>query len=1028
MQYRLLGPHRGGRVVAVAGDPSDRRVFYFGSTGGGVWKTTDGGVIWENVSDGYFKRASVGALAVSPSDPNVIYAGMGETTIRGNVSLGDGVYKSSDAGKSWRHCGLEDTQNISEIEIHPTNPDIAYVGGFGHVWGRNEERGVYRTQDGGQSWEKVLFRSNKAGVCDITMDPTNPRILYVAFWEAHRTPYSLESGGPDSSIYKTEDGGDSWTEITRNPGLPKEGLLGKIGLAAAPKAGRVWAIVDHVEESGVYRSEDYGETWKKLTGDANLIQRPWYWMHIAADPQDPDTVWVPNFELWKSVDGGTTYQVVSTPHVDNHDLWFDPADPERMMMGNDGGACVSYNGGETWSTLYNQPTAEFYHVITDNQTPYRVYGAQQDNTTLSLPSRSNAVAINFTEWDEIGGGESGYIAVRPDNPDIVFAGSYQGLLTRYDRSTGLQKNITVWPENVSGHAASETRYRFQWTSPTLLSPHKPGVLYTAGNLLFRSNDDGQSWDPISPDLTRADPETMGPSGGPVTKDMTGAEFYGTIFAVAESPVEGGVIWAGSDDGLLHLTRDGGENWENVNPPELPDWALISIIEASPHDAATAYVAATRYKSHDNKPYLFKTSDYGKTWTTIVNGIPEDDFTRVIREDPQRRGLLFAGTETGIYVSFDDGENWQRLQLNMPLVPIHDFVIHGSDLVVATHGRSFWILDDISPLRQMVDEVLCKDVHLFKPRDTTRFAGKEGFGHQAIQGKNLKAANGLNVTYKQTTNPDGETEIFFLDAGNNPPDGVIVHYSFKEQPGGEVTLTFLDKEGNEIKSFSSQKDEKKKEKRVKTEAGTNRFVWNMRIADATLIEGDEVSKTFVGGPKVAPGEYQVQLKVGDKTLTESFQILGDPRVGSTQADFDAQFALQKQIRDKISAAHEGVGKIRAITKQIEAWEERIDDESFKSAARDFKEKLSGVEGQIVQTRAKGPKDRLKFPVMLNSKLASLAGVVASAEGKPNRQSQELFEDLSGRVDTALAELDELLNTDLSALNEKIAEAKVTPVSA
>jgi photosystem II stability/assembly factor-like uncharacterized protein len=1027
MKYRNIGPTRGGRVVAVAGDPSDKRVFYFGSTGGGVWKTSDGGVTWENVSDGYFKRASVGALQVSKSDPNVIYAGMGETTIRGNVSRGDGVYKSTDAGKSWVHCGLEDTQNISEIEVHPTNPDIVYVGGFGHVWGKNEERGVYRSKDGGKSWKKVLYRSDKAGVCDITMDPTNPRILYVAFWEAHRTPYSLESGGPDSSIYKTEDGGDTWIEVTRNTGLPQEGLLGKIGLAAAPKGGRVWAIIDHVEEPGVYRSDDYGETWKKLTGDANLIQRPWYWMHIEADPQDPDTLWCPNFELWRSVDGGTTWQAYSTPHVDNHDLWFDPSDPDRMIMGNDGGSCVSYNGGLTWSTQYNQPTAEMYHVITDNRQPYQVYGAQQDNTTIRIPSRSNSAAINFTEWEEVGGGESGYIAIRPDDPNIVFAGSYQGLLTRYDQGTGLQRNITVWSENASGHAASEMKYRFQWTSPTLLSPHSPNTLYTAGNILFRSSDDGHSWDAISPDLTRADPETMGPSGGPVTKDMTGAEFYGTIFAVAESPVEPGVIWAGSDDGLLHVTRDGGQSWENVNPPELPDWSLISIIEASSHDGGTAYVAATRYKSHDDRPYLFKTSDYGKTWTKIVNGIPDWDFTRVIREDPERNGLLFAGTETGMYVSLDDGENWQLLKLNLPLVPIHDFVIHEGDLVVATHGRGFWILDDITPLRQMADDVASKAMHLFKPRDTIRYAGKEGFGHAPVEGKNLRFAGGLIVTFKRETKPDGEVEITYLDAGHNPPDGVVVHYSFKENPEDEVTLTFTDGDGNTVRSFSSKKDEKKKEQTVRAEAGANRFTWNMRLPDATLIEGDEVSKTFVTGPRVVPGSYHVQLKVGDGTLTESFEIIGDPRVGSTQEDFDAQFALQKQIHEKISAAHEGVGKIRAITKQIEAWEERLDDEGFKSAAKDFKEKLKAVEGEIVQTKAKGPKDRLKYPVMLNSKLASLQGVVASAEGRPTRQSYELYDDLAGRVDAALGRLDALLESDLAALNQKISAARVTPVS-
>lgn len=1027
MKYRSIGPTRAGRVVAVAGDPSDRRVFYFGSTGGGVWKTTDGGVTWENVSDGYFKRASVGALQVSRSDPRVIYAGMGETTIRGNVSRGDGVYKSIDGGRSWIHCGLEATQNIAEIEIHPTNPDIVYVGAFGHVWGRNPERGLYRTTDGGKTWDLILHKSDKAGVCDLTMDPTNPSVLYVAFWEAHRTPYSLESGGPDSGIYRSEDGGDTWTEITRNTGLPQDGPLGKVGIVAAPKPGRIWALVEHAEQPGMYRSDDFGESWKLLTNDANLIQRPWYWMHVEADPKNPDVVWVPNYELLKSIDGGKTYSVYSTPHVDNHDLWIDPNDPERIIMGNDGGACVSYNGGLTWSTQYNQPTGEFYHVITDNRKPYRVYGAQQDNTTMSIPSRSNSAAINFTEWEEVGGGESGYIAIREDDPDVIYAGSYQGVLTRYDRRNGLVENVSVWPEQGSGHAASEVKYRFQWTAPIHTSPHNPGVLYTSANVLFRSTSEGRAWEAISPDLTRADPETLGPSGGPITKDMTGAEFYGTIFAVAESPLEPGVIWTGSDDGLIYVTRDGGENWENVNPPDLPDWALISIIEASSHDAGTAYVAATRYKSHDDKPYLFRTTDYGKTWKKIVEGIPEWDFTRVIREDPERQGLLFAGTETGIYVSFNSGDNWQPLKLNLPLVPIHDFVIHDGDLVVATHGRAFWILDDISPLRQMTDDIASKPAHLFTPRDTIRYGGQLGFGHGPVEGKNLRFAGGLIVTFNRKTRPDGEVEISYLDAGHNPPDGVVIHYSFAEAPSDEVTLSILDADGNGIRTFSSAR-KAGAGPQVKTAAGANRFVWNMRLEDAPLIEGDDVSKAFVTGPRVAPGDYQVQLKVGDTVLTEPFRILPDPRISASQEDWDAQFALQKRIHDAISRAHEGVGKIRSLAGQVEAWEKRVDDEEFRSAAASFREQLKAIEGEIVQTKAKGPKDRLKYPVMLNSKLSSLQNVISTAQGRPNQQSYDLAEELIAKVDAALGRLDTLLDTDLAVLNQRIVDAKVSPLTA
>ncbi|MEZ4572621.1 MAG: hypothetical protein R2849_20360 [Thermomicrobiales bacterium] len=691
MRYRNIGPTRGGRVVAVAGDPVNKAVFYFGSTGGGVWKTDDAGTTWRNVSDGFFEWASVGALAVAPSDTNVIYAGMGETTIRGNVSRGDGIYKSTDAGRTWQQMGLSETQNIGSIVVHPTNPDVLYVAAFGHVWGPNQERGLYRSTDGGANWERVLFISDKAGALDIAMDPTNPRILFVSTWEAGRTPYSLNSGGPGSGIHRSTDAGESWELLNDKPGMP-QGVLGKIGVAVAAGGGRVYAIIE-AEEGGLYRSEDNGETWALKDDDPNIIQRPWYWMHIIADPQDPNTVWLPSYDLLKSIDGGESFTPIATTHADNHGLWIDPEDSNRMIQGNDGGACVTFNGGLSWSTIYNQPTAEFYHVTTDTRTPYRVYGAQQDNTTLSVPSQSEGTAINFTEWEVIGGGESGYIAVRPDNPDIIFAGSYQGLLTRYNHGTGQVKNITVWPENWSGHAAGEWKYRFQWTAPTVLSPHDPNVLYTGGNMVFKSTNEGQSWQAISDDLTRADPETLGPTGGPISKDMTGAEAYATVFAIAESPVEQGTIWTGSDDGLIWLSRDGGAGtrervWSNVTPgPDLlPEFSLISIIDPSPHDAATCYVAATRYKSHDDTPYLLKTTDYGESWNLITNGIPEREFTRVIREDTEVPGLLYAGTERGMWVSFDGGEKWESLKLNLPVVPIHDFVIKDGDLVVATTVR------------------------------------------------------------------------------------------------------------------------------------------------------------------------------------------------------------------------------------------------------------------------------------------------------------------------------------------------------
>ncbi|HVB65223.1 MAG TPA: glycosyl hydrolase, partial [Nitrolancea sp.] len=666
LRWRLVGPFRGGRVVAVAGDPVNPQIFYFGSTGGGVWKTYDGGRVWENVSDGFFKRASVGGLAVAASDPNVIYAGMGETTIRGNVSHGDGVYKSTDAGKTWTHLGLEKTRNIAKVRVHPENPDIVYVAAFGHAHGSNPERGVYRSKDGGATWELVLYRSDTAGANDLVIDPTNPRIIYVSFWEAIRRPWEMISGGPGSGIFKSTDGGDSWTEISRNDGLPK-GVLGKIGISAsATKPGRVYAVVE-AEDGAIFRSDDGGETWQRGSEDRNLRQRAWYYHHIYADPQDADTVWLLNVEAWKSTDAGRTFEVVAVPHGDNHDLWIDPKYPLRMIEGNDGGACVSYNGGNSWSDIYNQPTSEFYHVATDMQTPYRIYGAQQDNTTMTVPSRSPIGAISRVEEFAVGGGESGYIQVDPRDPNIIYAGSYGGYLTRYNHATGEHRLINVWPENTLGSGAEDARYRFQWTYPIQISPHNPDEIYVTSQFVHRSNNGGSSWEIISPDLTWHDPETLKSSGGPITKDNTGAEYYATIFAFAESKLTPGLFWAGSDDGMVHVSQDAGKTWQNVTPPDLPDWALMSIVEPSPHDAATAYLAATRYKYDDFSPYLYRTNDYGKSWVKIVDGIPSDQITRVVREDPNRRGLLYAGTEAGMYVSFNDGAQWQPLQLNLPVV-------------------------------------------------------------------------------------------------------------------------------------------------------------------------------------------------------------------------------------------------------------------------------------------------------------------------------------------------------------------------
>jgi photosystem II stability/assembly factor-like uncharacterized protein len=1050
IKWRSIGPFRGGRVVAVAGDPVNAQVFYFGSTGGGVWKTTDGGLTWENVSDGFFKRASVGSLAVATSDPNVIYAGMGESTIRGNVSHGDGVYRSTDAGKTWTHLGLENTRSIAKVRVHPGNPDLVYAAAFGHAHGPNPERGIYRSSNGGKSWEHVLFHGENAGAIDLSMDPNNPRILYTAFWEARRYPHTLVSGGEGSAIYKSTDGGDTWTEITRNPGLPK-GILGKIGITASQaQPGRVWAIIE-AEDGALFRSDDGGDSWQRVNEDRSLRNRAWYYHHIIADPQDAETLWILNTPCWKSIDGGRTFFDVGFPHGDHHDLWIDPRNPQRMIEGSDGGACISFNGAESWSTVYNQPTIEFYHVITDNQDPYRVYGAQQDNTTLSTVSRSTHAGITESDTYEVGGGESGYIAVRSDNPNIVFAGNYQGYITRYDHRSDQKQNIAVWPELASGWGAKDQKYRFQWTEPIVLSPHDPNVLYMTGNHVFRTTDEGNSWEVISPDLTRNDVTKQEASGGPITKDNTGAEYYDTIFAFAESPLVRGLFWAGSDDGLVHVSRDNGKSWQNVTPPDLPVWALISIIEPSPHDPATAYVAATRYKLDDFEPYLYKTNDYGQSWTRITNGIRENDFTRTIREDPERRGLLFAGTETGMYVSFDDGEHWQPLQLNLPVVPIHDLVIKDNDLVVATHGRAFWILDDITPLRRVSKDVQDSSVFLFKPGVTTRSMTNLGFSRPAAFGKFYQSTGATMITIRRKQKPDGEVEDIYLNAGQNPPAGVVVIYYLKEKPEGEVKLTFLNADGSEIRSFTSKEEakpenegdaqgsveqskqaekDKQQEPHVPKEAGANRFVWNMRYPDAKKVDGFAGADQALAGPMVAPGTYKVQLTVGDQVLTESFEIRKDSRVTATQADLDAQFALRKKITDKLSETHDAINKLRNIRQQIDNWiantKGQQNAEAIEKAGKALKEKLTPIEEELIQVKAKNRQDTLNFPAKLNAKLAALAGTVASADAGPTQSQYQLFDDLVARVDVQLAHLQELIDSDLRSFNNQIRESNVPAI--
>ena len=1057
--WRSLGPFRGGRVVAVAGDPLHPQTFYFGSTGGGVWKTTSGGRYWENGSDGAFARASVGALAVAPSDPSVVYVGMGEATLRGNVAHGDGVYRSRDAGRSWQHLGLEATRHIGRVRIHPHDAQRVYVAALGHAHGPNAARGVYRTTDGGARWEQVLTHPQwpeAVGAHDLSLDPTTPSRLYAALWRVRRLPHALASGGDGCGLWRSLDGGDSWCEITHHPGLPKV-PVGKMGIVASPaRAGRVWAIIEAAgDDRGIYRSDDGGDTWEHLCSDRALTQRPWYYQHIHADPQDPETVWVLNVRLWRSTDGGRSFARLAVPHGDNHDLWIDPQNPQRLIEGNDGGACVSFDGGETWSSLYNQPTAELYHVTTDTQTPYRIYGAQQDNTTISLPSRSQNGAITLSDAREVGGGESGYIAVRPDDPNIVYAGSYQGYITRYDLRTGQRRDITIWPEHMMGWPAKDARYRFQWTFPIHLSPHDPHTLYVAGNHVFRSHDEGASWQVISPDLTRHDPERLGSSGGPVTKDNVGTEYYGTVFALAESPCQPGVLWAGSDDGLVHHSSDGGATWTEVTPPDLPPWALISLLEPSPHDPATAYLAATRYKLDDFAPYLYATDDAGRHWRRLTSGLPDDVFTRAIREDPVCRGLLYAGTETGVWVSPDGGARWQALQLNLPVVPIHDLVVHGSDLVVATHGRGCWVLDDLTPLRALAATTpsAAEDTapaRLFSPRPAIKFASDGGFGLSPIPGINFKHTGVEIVAYRQSTKPDGESEQKFLEAGENPHDGAYINYLLNDKPEGDITLSFHDAEGQEIRRFSSaetktrrsfagdlkritgEQSREKDEPRVPKEAGLNRFYWDMRYPEAAPVEGYVTPSGVLAGPAAPPGRYQVRLTVGEQTQTAWFEVLVDPRVTVSPEDSRAQFELLLQIRDKISDVHRAISAIQSTRQQLADWERRANER--RSRHRDdlarlstaLKERLRAIEEALIQTENDEDDDTLRFPIKLNIQLAVLYDVVGSAEAAPTQQSREVYAHLAARADEQLARMRGVFEGDLAALNALIRDAEIPAI--
>lgn len=998
LEYRLIGPFRGGRSGTVAGVPGEPNLFYFGATGGGVWRTTDGGLSWENISDGYF-GGSIGAVEVSQSDPNVIYVGGGEQTVRGNVSSGYGVWKTEDAGKTWKSMGLGKSRHISRMRIHPKDHNIVYAAVMGNLYKPTTERGVYKSTDGGQSWKKVLYANDMAGAVDLTFDPNNPRILYASTWRVQRTPYSLSSGGEGSALWKSTDSGETWTEISKNEGFATD-TLGIIGVAVSPQnSDRVWAMVENKDKGGLYRSDDGGETWALVNTERKLRQRAWYYTRVYADTQDEDVVYVLNVRYHKSTDGGKTFETSSAPHGDHHDLWIAPEDSNRMIMADDGGAQVTYDGGKTWSTYHNQPTAQFYRVTTDNAFPYRIYVAQQDNSTVRINYRSDGSSIGEDDWEATAGGESAHIAVDPTNNDIVYGGSYGGYLTRVNHKNKTARAINVWPDNPMGYGAEGMKYRFQWNFPIMFSRHDPKKLYTFSNHVHMTTNEGQTWELLSGDLTRNDPTKLGSSGGPITQDNTSVEYYCTIFAANESPLKEGLLWVGSDDGLIHVTKDGGQSWENVTPPNMPEWNMINSIEPSYFDEGTCYVAATRYKLGDFAPYLYKTTDYGKTWTKITNGIEEEHFTRVVREDPKRKGLLYAGTETGMYISFDDGKNWTKFQLNLPIVPITDLAIKDDNLIVATQGRSVWVIDDLTVLHQLDEAKKSADAILYKPRDSYRTKGRKARQPSKTEGENLA-------------------------------NGVITHFYLKDVTDKDsIALVYTKMNGDTLATYSTYA--KEKDKKLEVKKGGNTFVWNTRGKGAERLKGMILWAANLNGPKAVPGTYKVSLNVNGSTQTENFTILPDPRAEVTVADMQRQYDFITEVNETVDRAHQAIKKIRAINGKLDGFIKKYKNEEATKAlverAKKMKEAFGAIEKELYQTKNRSNQDPLNFPIKLTNKLAHLNSLVSRDDFPPTDQDIAVKNELTAKINAQLKAFDALVDKEVVTFNNAFNQLKLDYLS-
>ena len=994
LKWRLVGPFRGGRAEAVVGIPGNPNVYYFGAVAGGVFQTTDGGATWSPVFDRE-PVSSIGAIALAASNPNIVYVGTGEQCLRNDISFGDGVYKSLDGGKTWANIGLRDTQHIATILIDPNNPNVVFVAAVGHAFGPNEERGVFRSMDGGKTWQKVLYVDDKTGATDLIFDPNNPNILFAAMYEVRRSAWSMISGGPGSGLYKSIDGGTTWKRLEGH-GLPS-GILGRIGVAI-PKANsnRVYAIIE-AKENALYRSEDGGESWQMMNNDPIWV-RPWYQNHVYADPKDENTVYLLDLGVFRSSDGGRLFDSLPVPHGDNHSLWIDPTNPKRMIEGDDGGVTITVDGGATWTPQNNQPTAQFYHVSTDNEFNYRLYGSQQDNTTVAIRRRSDEGAIDERDWRPVGGGESGYNWPDPRDPEIVYGGDHAGHFTRYNGHTGQVQNITPWLGG-RAHPPANLKHRFQWTAPMALSPHDPSVLYLGGEVLFKTTDGGMSWTIISPDLTRNDKSKQQSTPGPLTPDNSSAEYYDTIFAVAESPLQKDLLWVGTDDGLMHISKDGGKNWSSITPKQLPEWSRVNMIEPSPFDANSAYAAADLHFSDDFRPMIFKTSDLGKTWTEITNGIPKNNYVHSIHADPQRKGLLYAGTELGIYISFDDGANWQSLQLNLPDSPVYDTAVHGDDLVVATHGRAFWVLDNITPLRQASAQIASQPAHLFTPAIAYRERGPGGFGGGGAR-KNV---------------------------GQNPPAGAIIDYYLGPSPSGTITLEIQDSKGRTVhKASNAQRSEAggaagrsrasgRGGASLPDRPGMNRYVWNFREEGPTEVPGLYVLELANGGgPLVSPGKYQVKLSVGGKDYSAPLEIKADPRVQISQADFDKQYDLAGKIRDRISELHNAVNEMRGERAILEILRKTANPSKLQ-AIEAAEQKMAGVEGRMVQVASVNRFAALVDPIMLDADYANLGNAVESADSAPTAQEYEAFqqyekerEDLLGRWKSLKSEINQIKN--------------------